>query len=354
MKTPAVVSGLVCLLSLGIVNANASEPRSENGLWPETEPLRSGHLQVSEIHSIYFEVCGNPHGTPLFFLHGGPGDSSSAHMRQMADPERFMIVQHDQRGAGRSLPSGELCENTTQDLVDDIERLREHLGVGKLILVGGSWGTTLALAYAETHPEHVAGMVLRGVFTATDKEIEHIFLGGAAAFFPRAYDRFEAALPDPGRRPRPAYIHQLLRDGDQTTRRDVARAFARYTTRIAMHRSAADEVDRAVDESDPYVMALFETYYMAHRAFLDDDQILRDIDRIAHIPTVIINGRYDLICPPRTAVRLHERMSKSILVVVEAAGHSGGDPGVESAFIDAIATFAGVDSETPARAAGAS
>jgi len=327
----------MCMLTGG--TAEAANARSEVELWPETKPFQSGHLQVSDIHRIYYETSGNPHGTPVFFLHGGPGGSSSPRMRRMADPDRFLIVQHDQRGAGRSEPAGELRENTTQALVADVERLRRHLQVEDVILVGGSWGTTLALAYAEAYPQHVAGLVLRGVFTATEKEIDHIFHGGAAAFFPQAYQEFLCAMPDRGIRPLPSYLYRLMREGNNTTKRKLSRAFVRYTLKISELQLSDKEVEETLDAEDLIVTALFESFYMAHHAFLEDDQIMRDIEKISHIPSVIINGRYDLICPPETAFRLHKRMHNSALVIVESAGHSMSEPGVERAVLEAIASI---------------
>jgi proline iminopeptidase len=179
-----------------ITGAQAEEATKDVLLWPEISPFRAEFLRVSPIHEVYFELCGRPDGKPVFVLHGGPGASCSPYMRRFFDPQKFLIVLPDQRGAGESRPFGEIRQNTTQDLVEDIEILRKHLKLGKIILFGGSWGTTLGLAYAEKYPENVAGMVLRGVFTATKEEIEHYYHGGVRNFFPEAYDRLLSSLPD--------------------------------------------------------------------------------------------------------------------------------------------------------------
>jgi proline iminopeptidase len=335
---------IICIISLWLIGFILVPPVESNNevkthLWPEATPHYSGYLRVSDVHRIYYEVSGNPHGKPLFFIHGGPGASSSPRMRRYADPEQFMIVLHDQRGAGKSLPPGEIRENTTQNLVKDIEGLRKKLKVNRIILVGGSWGTTLALLYAETYPQNVAGLVLRGVFTATKGEIDHIFHGGAALFFPRVYQDFLNSLPDPKARPLPVCLYRLLKTGDQETRRKIARAWDRYTLRIGFLAISEKKVEELVKSYDSFTLAYFESYYMSRNAFLEEGQILRDAHRIAHIPTVIINGRYDLICPPKTAYRLHRALPKSKLVIVERAGHMDADDALEKALPEAIDSF---------------
>ena len=308
-------------------------------LWPEIEPVHSGYLQVSDVHRIYYEVSGNPRGKPIFFIHGGPGASSTPEMRRFADPERFMIVLHDQRGTGQSLPKRELRENTTTHLVEDIERLRNKLGVNRIILTGGSWGTTLALLYAESYPRNVAGMVLRGVFLATQSEIDHIFHGGVAPFFPEVYQDFLNRLPDPKARPLPAYLFHLLNTGDREAGQKIARAWDRYTLKIGYLSISEKKLDELVSDYDSLTLARFESYYMSHGAFLEEGQILRNAHRIAGIPTIIINGRYDFICPPGTAYKLHQALPGSKLVILEGAGHSGSDPGMEKALLEAVHSF---------------
>ena len=330
---------LLWLVAFFIIPLVESDNQDKNILWPETKPFHSGFLQVSDIHRIYYEVSGNRHGKPIFFIHGGPGASSTPRMRRLANPEQFMIVLHDQRGAGQSLPSGEIQGNTTQNLVTDIELLRKQLKVKQIILVGGSWGTTLALTYAETYPQNVAGMVLRGVLTATKGEIDHIFHGGVAPFFPKVYQDFLNTLPDPDAQPLPAYLYHLLHNGDKRTKQKVAYDWGMYTLKISLLEVSVKKAEEILNSYDVFTAAYFENYYMAHGAFLEEGQLLRNAHKIAHIPTVIINGRYDFICPPNIAYKLHQALPKSKLVIVEGAGHSSSEPPVKRALIKAITLF---------------
>jgi len=344
MKRSALVILAVTLAaSVGFLTCEKVEPEKETELWPEIEPLETGHLQVSDIHSIYYELCGNPDGKPLFMLHGGPGSESSPFMRRFGDPEKFLIVLHDQRGCGKSTPYAELRENTTQNLVDDIEQLRQHLELEEIIILGGSWGATLALAYAETYPENVEGLILRGVFLCTQEEVDHYYHGGVRKFFPEAYDELLAALPDPERRPLPEYFLELIQSTDSAEARRIAKAWARYEMKIA-----ALEVDDQWLQNvfgpggwgeEMYEMSLLENYYLANGCFLEEDQLLRDIDKIAHIPTTIVNSRYDMICPPVTAYDLHKRLPNSKLVIAEGAGHWMGEDAVEEALLESARGF---------------
>lgn len=325
-----VFLGLTLLLSACAGSERA--PQAER-LWPAIEPFETGHLKVSPIHEIYYELSGNREGTPVFVLHGGPGGSSSPYMRRFYDPERYLIVLHDQRGAGKSRPYGELRENDTWALVEDIESLRVHLRLDRMILFGGSWGSTLALAYAEAHPERVAGLVLRGVFTATRAEIDHFYHGGAAAFFPDVYERFLDELPDPARRPLPAYLYELIQTSEPPLRERYCLAWAKYEVRMAALYLSDEEVDRIFETEEPCTFALFENYYMTHRCFLEEGQLLDHADLLAGIPTYIVNGRYDAICPPRAAFELQKRIPGSELIIAEKSGHWMGEPEIEKALL---------------------
>ena len=331
------------VLLLGVFFAIAAAPawpaEKEIPLWPSIEPYESGHLKVSSIHEIYYEACGNKQGRPVFMLHGGPGSSSSPYMRRFCDPGKFHIILHDQRGAGKSTPLGEIEENTTQHLVEDIERLRRHFELGQIILFGGSWGTTLALTYAETYPEHVSGLILRGVFTAAQNEIDYFYHGGAAAFFPDAYDKLLAALPDPSRRPLPAYLFELIQSSKGQERNKYCKAWAKYEIKMAALEISDEWIDRHFEENDPYVFALFENYYMANNCFLPGDQLLNNTGRIQHIPTVIVNGRYDAVCPLKNAYTLHRKLPNSTLIIAESAGHWMGDIPVQNALLKAVKEF---------------
>lgn len=334
-----IVSSLILLSGINHIVHGESGKSREPRLWPEIEPFQSGYLQVSDLHRVYYEVSGNTQGKPIFIIHGGPGGESFPEMRQWADPKKFMIVLHDQRGAGKSRPFGETRENTTQNLVSDIERLRKKLNVNQIMLVGRSWGTTLALLYAETYPKNVSGMVLCAVFTGTKNEIDHIFHGGVSPFFPKTYRDFLNALPNPAARPLPAYLYRLLHKGDKKTKRKIAKAWGRYTIKISKLEIRREKIEEILKSYDPFLNAYFESYYMANSAFIAEGQILRDAGKIAHIPTVIINGRYDVICPLKTAYRLHKALPKSKLVIVPKAGHSGSDPGIQEAVLEAVDLF---------------
>jgi proline iminopeptidase len=320
---------LLSLVLLTLVGCTQEPQRTETGLWPEIEPFQIGYLHVSDTHKLYYELCGNREGMPVFVLHGGPGGRSSPYYRRFFDPEKYLIVLHDQRGAGRSKPFGELKENDTWALVDDIERLRRELKLGKVILFGGSWGTTLALAHAQKYPQFVDTLVLRGVFTATEREIDHFYHGGAAAFFPEVYERFLAELPDPERRPLPQYLYELIRNGDAEEKKKYSLAWGNYEVKMAALEMPDDLLASIWEEEDPYAFALFENYYMANRCFLEERQLLDNAHILEGIQTYIVNGRYDAICPPQAAYELHKLLPDSELAIAEASGHWMGEPNIE-------------------------
>lgn len=327
------------LLSLSVACRSPEKPRTQTGLWPAIEPYQSGYLQVSELHELYYELSGNPQGKVVFGLHGGPGGGSSPYMRRFFDPEKFLIVLYDQRGAGKSRPFADIRENTTQDLVQDIEKLRTFLKLDKILLFGGSWGSTLALAYTEAFPEHVSGMILRGIFTATQEEIDHFYHGGVRPFFPETYEKFVTSLPDPDRRPIPEYLFSLLQSPDSTTLTQYSRAWAGYEIKLSSLNLADSVVEQILDEENTLAFSRLENYYMANRCFLQEGQLLRDAEKIAHIPAVLVNGRYDMICPPVTAYRLHQKLPNSKLVIAENAGHWMGEPAIERALLQAAREF---------------
>jgi proline iminopeptidase len=341
-KNSHLVLALILVVSSFTLVCEDKGAREEIALWPEIEPFETDLLQVSDIHQIYYELSGNPKGKPVFVLHGGPGSESSPFMRRFCDPDKFLIVLHDQRGCGKSTPYAELEENTTQDLVEDIERLRKHLEAGQIIILGGSWGATLALAYAETYPENVSGMVLRGVFCCTQEEMDHYYHGGTRKFFPETYDKLLAMLPDPDRRPLPNYFVELFESADSAERMRLSNAWVKYEVKIASLEVSDAWLDSVFGDEgaeEGFSMSLLENYYLANGCFMEERQLLRDLDRIAHIPTTFVNGRYDMICPPITAYRLHQRLPKSKLVIAEAAGHWMGDEGVRDALLAAMREF---------------
>lgn len=325
----SIGKSVVVALGLAVVAVGACTPYEASPLHPMIEPLRSGHFRVSDLHELYWEVVGNPDGVPVIVLHGGPGGSAGPANRRFFDPERFHVLLFDQRGAGRSRPKGEWRDNNTQLLVEDINRLRAHAGFdGKAILFGGSWGTTLALAYAESHPERVSGIVLRGVFLATRDEIDHFYHGGASRFFPENWNRLREIIPEPERLDYPAQLFELITGDDPALRERAIEGWAHYEIRMSSV-GMTDEATRAIieryrDHMMPF--ALLENYYMMNGCFLEEGQLLRDADRIADIPTFIVNGRLDPICPPRTAYELAQRLERVKLELPEMSGHSQDEP----------------------------
>jgi proline iminopeptidase len=331
---------LISLLSINCENPNSSKDKIR--LWPEIEPFQTDYLKVSDIHKIYYELCGNPKGKPVFVIHGGPGGGCSPYMRRFFNPEKFLIVLHDQRGAGKSRPNAELRENTTQNLVEDIERLREKLKLEKIILFGGSWGSTLSLAYAETYPDNINGMVLRGIWFATKEEENH-FWNGIPKFFPEMYESFINALPDSAVPPSTDKILKLIQSKNKVDREKYAKLVSRYEYKacgLNVRDEFLDEyygLERNIDEI--YTGALLECYYANNGCFLEEGQLLRDTYRIQNIPTIIVNGRYDIVCLPISAYRLHKKLPASKLIIAEEAGHLMSEKPIEKELLKAMLKF---------------
>ncbi len=319
-------------------------PAEEDGLFPPVEPFREGMLKVSDLHTIRWELSGSPAGVPAMVLHGGPGAGASPRMRRLFDPRRWLVIQHDQRGSGKSTPHGEVRENTTAALVEDVERLRVHLGIERMVVVGGSWGSTLALAYAERYPERVSALVLRGVFTCTRPEIDHFYHGGAEAFFPDAAADLRAVIPHPESKDWPRQLLELTTSEDPAVRDRAVLAWALYETRMSAVGMTREQAERELAEWGTEKILPFsriESLYMANGCFLEEGQLLRELPRIAEIPAVIVQGRYDVLCPPITAWRVHRGMPRSRLVLVEDAGHSGWAPPLRRKLQEAIRSFEG-------------
>lgn len=308
----------------------------EINLWPEIEPYYTDYLKVSDIHEIYYELCGNPKGKPVFVLHGGPGGSCSPYMRQFFNPEKFHVILHDQRGAGKSEPNAEIKENTTEYLVEDIELLRKKLNLGKIIIFGGSWGSTLGLAYAEKYPENVEAMVLRGIFTATKQEIDYFYHGGVKKFFPDTYNKLINSLPDPQKRPLPKYLLSLIQSPDSTIRSKYSRVWAEYEIKISGIFLPNEELKSILNSFNPFAFALIENYYMANGCFFADNQLMNEIYKLEDIPIIMVNGRYDMICPPITAYKIHSRLPKSKLIIAESSGHWMGKKPIERELLKAM------------------
>ena len=325
MKTKHLPLLFLSLTLLILSSCAQKESENDTGLWPPIEPYETGYLKVSDIHEIYYELSGNPDGIPVFVLHGGPGGGCPPLFRRFFDPQKYCIVLHDQRGANRSKPYAELRENNTWQLVDDIEEIRKHLGLEQMMLVGGSWGTTLALAYSEAYPERVTNMVLRGIWMATQAEIDHFYHGDVAKIFPDAYDELLNALPEPDRRPLPQYLFELLSSDDAAQRKKIADAWMKYEWTVSVIDADMEEVEEWIAKNNTYAFSLIENYYMANNCFLEENQLWNKLDKITHIPTIIINGRFDIPCLANTAYRLHKNLPNSELIFVETAGHGGAD-----------------------------
>lgn len=301
-------------------------------LFPPIEPYRRGRLAVDDLHTLYWEECGNPDGEPVVFLHGGPGGGISARHRQFFDPSHYRIVLFDQRGAGQSTPHAEVRANTTQLLVSDIERLREMLGIRRWLVFGGSWGATLALAYGEQYPDRCAGFILRGVFLCTPAEIDW-FMGGMGMFFPEAHAAFTADLPQQERADLLQAYAKRLFGADPDAALQAARNWSAYEGRCAFLQPNADALADLGADALSLNIGRLEAHYFLHRGFFEDGQLLRDIGRITHLPALIVQGRYDMVCPPVSAYRLHQAWPESRLVMVADAGHSASEPGIAAALV---------------------
>lgn len=303
-------------------------------LYPPIEPYESGFLKLDDLHAMYWEQSGYPGGLPVLFLHGGPGAGATSVHRRFFDPSSYRIVIFDQRGAGRSTPRGELRDNTTRHLVDDIEALREHLGIDRFLLFGGSWGSTLALAYAEAHPERCLGLVLRGIFLGRPSEIDW-FLYGLRNVFPEAWRDLTSLLPERERGDILHAFHARLLDPDPRIHLPAARAWSRYEGACSTLLPSPETVAAFGEEDMAYALARIETHYFVNGNFMSDNQLLDDLGRVKHLPCTIIQGRYDMICPIATADELHRAWPGSNMVIVPDAGHSAMDAGVRAALVAA-------------------
>ena len=297
------------------------------GLFPDIEPYDSGRLQVDAVHSVYYEQCGNPQGKPAIFVHGGPGGGSSTVHRRFWDPAVYRIILFDQRGCGRSRPHAELRNNTTWDLVDDMERIREHLGVDRWQLFGGSWGSTLALAYAQQHPERVTEMVLRGIFLLRQREVQWYYQEGASRLFPEAWQQYLEPIPREERDDMVGAYYRRLTSSDRAERVQAARAWSMWEGSTSRLVPDAELIKRTGDEAFAEAFARIECHYFINGGFFQEDgQLLKNIDRIKHIPATIVQGRYDVVCPAESAHDLHQAWPNSNLVIAPQSGHSALEP----------------------------
>ncbi len=312
-------------------------------LYPPVEPHRHGHLAVGDGHEIYWEECGNPRGKPAVFLHGGPGAGCDTRARRFFDPARYRIVLFDQRGCGRSRPHASLDHNTTWDLVADIERLRQMLGIDRWLVFGGSWGSTLALAYAETHPARASALVLRGIFLLRKAELDWFYEQGlgASALYPDFWEDYVAQIPAAERGDMMGAYYRRLTGSDRAAALAAARAWAIWEGSTSFLRMDEDNVRKWGEDEFALAVARIECHYFVNRGFLRNErQLLDDVSRIRHVPAVIVQGRHDVVCPMMTAWDLHRTWPEAQLRVVADAGHSALEPGITDELVRATDRFA--------------
>lgn len=308
--------------------------------YPEIEPYDHGMLDVGDGHRIYWELCGNPQGKPVAFLHGGPGAGCTPTQRRLFDPDKYRILLFDQRGCGRSTPYASLEANTTWDLVADIERLRSMIGVDKWMVFGGSWGSTLALAYAETHPERVTELVLRGIFTLRRSELLWYYQEGASWIFPDKWEGFLAPIPEEERGDLMAAYRRRLIDPDPAIRAKAARAWSLWEGETITLLHNQEYSDQFGDEHYAIAFARIENHYFVNEGWFEEGQLIRNAHRLKGIPGVIIQGRYDIATPPKTAWELHKAWPEATFIMVPDAGHAVSEPGITHRLIEATDAFA--------------
>ena len=310
--------------------------------YPEIEPYRTGRLRVSEVHELYFEESGKAKGKPVVFLHGGPGGGTEPKYRRFFDPGAYRIVLFDQRGCGQSTPHASLVDNTTWHLVADIETLRTHLGIERWAVFGGSWGSTLALAYAERHPERVTGLVLRGIFLLRKQEIDWFYQRGASILFADAWEGYLAPIPEAERGDLLAAYYRRLTSDDPSVRQEAARAWSVWEGSTSCLFPNLELIAKTGGDEFSLAFARIECHYFTNRGFFSRDaQLLEDVGRIRHLPAVIVQGRYDVVCPMESAWALHRAWPEADLRLVADAGHSALEPGIVHELVEATDHFRG-------------
>lgn len=320
-----------------------SKPKARRTLYPAIRPYRKGYLRVSELHEVYFEESGNRDGKPVIFLHGGPGGGTEARMRRFFDPKRYRIVLFDQRGCGKSRPHASLVDNTTWHLVEDIERLRQHLGIDRWLVFGGSWGSTLALAYAETHPKAVTELILRGIFLLRRWEVEWLYQNpfGTGAQFPEGWETFINHIPPEERGDVIGAYYKRLTSSDRKVMIAAAKNWSGWEGSTIHLQPDPRTVASFKKPGYAAAFARIECHYFLNRGFMrSDNQLLEDIGRIRHIPAVIVHGRYDVLCPAKIAWELHRAWPRARLRIVPDAGHSAFEPGITHELVCATDRFA--------------
>lgn len=322
------------------MHESQSGEESMSNLYPEIEPYHHEMLEVDEIHSIYVEQCGNPEGKPVIFLHGGPGGGCNSDYRRYFDPKKWRIILFDQRGCGRSLPFACLENNTTWDLVADIEKIREHLGIEKWSLFGGSWGSTLSLSYAVTHPEKVEGLFLRGIFLLRKKEIQWFYQEGASKMYPDAWEKYLEPIPENEREDLVSAFYKRLTDENEEVRKEAAKAWSVWEASTSKLIQNEELMEDFGDDQFSQAFARIECHYFTNNGFFETDSYLLDnISKVRDIPAIIVQGRYDVVCPPESAWELHRAWPEAEFVMVQDAGHSLSEDGIQKALVEATDRF---------------
>lgn len=309
-------------------------------LYPEIAPYNTGRLQVSDLHTLHYEEVGNPQGKPAVFLHGGPGGGIDPVYRQYFDPQQWRLILFDQRGCGQSTPHAELRENTTWDLVQDIEVLRQHLDIDRWVVFGGSWGSTLALAYSQTHPQACQGLILRGIFMLRPAELHWFYQEGTSNLFPEAWDAYLQPIPPEERHDLITAYYQRLTSDDPAIQLEAAKAWSIWEATTSKLIPDPNLQEKCGEDTFATAFARIECHYFMNKGFFEtEDQLLRGCDRIQHLPIVIVQGRYDVVCPAKSAWELHQQLPNSELLMIPDAGHSVTEPGIRSALVTATDQF---------------
>lgn len=304
-------------------------------LYEPIEPYRTFYLPVSGGHSLYVEEVGNPQGQPALFLHGGPGGGISPNHRRLFDPAHYRIILFDQRGSGKSKPHASLENNTTWDLVKDLETLRKHLDISQWLVFGGSWGSTLSLAYAQTHPQSVSALILRGIFLCRPEEIQWFYQEGASWIFPDLWEEFIRPVPPENRHSMMETYYQLLTSPDEAIRLEAAKAWSKWEGATCKLEPDAQVIDNFEEAHHALAMSRIECHYFMNQCWLEENQLLRNVDKIRHIPTWIIHGRYDVVCPVKNAWELHQAFQEATLQIIPDAGHAYDERGILNALLEA-------------------
>ena len=304
-------------------------------LFPEIKPYKRHQLKVSDIHELYVDEAGNPDGLPVLFVHGGPGSACDASSRRFYDPNDYHIVTFDQRGCGRSTPHSSLEENTTDDLIEDIEKIRQYLGIDQFVLFGGSWGSTLSLLYAQRYPQRVHAMVLRGIFLCRQVDLDWLYRDGANRIFPDNWDEFQKAIPESERCDLIEAYYNRLTGEDELARMSAAKAWSAWEGNCSKLRPSADAMAKFTKPHNAMALSRIETHYFMNKGFIEENQILKNMEKIKDIPGTIIHGRYDIVCPLDNAYLLHHLWPASELHIIRDAGHSASEPSNVDALIRA-------------------